>query len=283
MPEKEKNNTLSRHKVVALLAQKFTHDYEDAIKDYGLPLRLEITEHLMSVVELITEYSQNEDESVYKKFADLEEALLKKHRKTLMPYWSKQFYHYFSFGMVLVEKNVYSTEEFNRLTNEEQRLSLGEIGDFVFRCRNILYHARTYVYLQMEPESADESTDISGLPEPDKEFTKARQLLAIYYLLKTGFNIEHRNSHPVTDVARLAHLLTGTKFTTTQNSDIYKKYSQMPDYKKGELLLDDLNFIRPFFEQLQMATAIQLIDEKIQQVIKELPSVARKKYLNKGE
>src|SRR4051812_20557751 len=79
---KKDKSTPPRSQVVPLLAQKFVHDYEDAIKDYDLSLRLEITEYLMEVVELINEYAQNEDQAVYKRFTELQEVLLQKYRKT---------------------------------------------------------------------------------------------------------------------------------------------------------------------------------------------------------
>lgn len=259
---------IKRHQVVPLLAQRFVHDYEDAIKYFELPLKLEVTEHLISVVALIQEYAQDEDPAVYGKFVAMEEALIAKYRKTIHPYWVKQFHQYFDFGGVLYEKNIYASEAYNGLTEEEKRLTAEEIVDFIFRCRNLLHHARTFIYLQMEPEAATGTTNPTEPSEPEKEYTKARQLLALYYLLKAGFGIEHRNSHPVSELARLAHLLTGTKFTSLQHSDIYKKYAQMPNYKSGEHLLGDLRFIRPFFEQLQLTKVTELIDEKIQEVQK---------------
>ncbi len=77
--------------------------------------------------------------------------------------------------------------------------------------------------------------------------------------------------------------MTGTKITNIQNSDIYKKYSKMPNYKKSEHLIADLKFIRPYFEQLHIEKAIQLIDEEIQRAVKELPVAARKKYRDNDE
>jgi hypothetical protein len=52
----------------------------------------------------------------------------------------------------------------------------------------------------------------------------------------------------------------------------------MPNYKKGEHLIADLKFIRPYFEQLHIEKAVQLIDDEIQRAVKELPVATRKKY-----
>ena len=45
----------------------------------------------------------------------------------------------------------------------------------------------------------------------------------------------------------------------------------MPDYKSGQRLIDDLKFIRPYFEELNIVKAIELIDEQIQKAGKKLP------------
>jgi len=57
----------------------------------------------------------------------------------------------------------------------------------------------------------------------------------------------------------------------------------MPNYKKGDQLIADLKFIKPYFEQLNIERAVELIDEEIKRAIQELPSTARKKYRDEGE
>ncbi len=283
MSKKEKNTTPQRFQLVPLLVQKFIRDYDDAVKDYDLPQQLELTDHLLGVLDLMEQYAETPDEAIWKQYRDKEDAILKKYGKTLKPYADKYFYKYFSFDIVLAEKEIYSGEEFNRLTPDEQGLTLNEKLSFIQWCRNSLYNARTFLYLQKEPENIGTPAALSGPADPDREATKARQLLAIYYLLKAGFNIEHRATHQVSEVVWLAHLLTGTKLTNLQNSDIYKKYSLMPNYKKGDQLIADLKFIKPYFEQLNIEKAVGLIDEEIQRAIKELSSTARKKYRGEDE
>lgn len=281
MGKSEKNSVWPRFQVVPLLAQRFIRDYEEVIKQYYLPQQLELTDHLLNVLDLMEQYIDTSDGEVWQQYRQKEDALLKKYGKTLKPYADKYFYKYFDFDLVLAEKEIYSTEEFNRLTSDEQGLTLSERHLFTRVCRNVLYNSRAFLQLRMEPENTSSVLNLAGQDEPDKEATKARQLLTIYYLLKAGFNIEHRGSHTISEVVRLAHLLTGAKLTSLQNSDIYKKYSLMPNYKKGEHLIADLKFIRPYFEALHIEKAVELIDEEIQRAIQDLPSEVRKKYKNK--
>jgi hypothetical protein len=152
--------------------------------------------------------------------------------------------------------------------------------------QNALSHARKLLYLHDKGDALpiitiEETTIITD--EPDKDMTKARQLLAIYYFLKASLGIEGRDGSSTSGIARFIHLLTGTKFTTVQNSDIYKKYLQMPNYKKDSQLITDLKFIRPYFVDLALDSAVKMIDEEIKRAIKEMPFAERKKYRNDNE
>ena len=284
MDNTPKTTVITRDQAVPLLVKRFIKDYRDAIVHYELPEKLELTDHLLFAVDLIFLHAHTNNYNIYSYYLELEDELLRKYRKTFKPYLVQQFFRYFWFDEVLVEKEIYSQEAFYNLGPEWRRLSLQEIADFVEQCRDFLYSARVFIYLQMEPEAAGAEqinlavSATSEQPEPDKEFTKARQLLTIHYLLKAGWDIEPRNSHPMSAIVRLAHLLTGTKYTNLQNSDLYKKYMQMPHYKTGEQLVVDLKFIRPYFTELHIEKGVQLIDEEIQKSLKELPLVSRKKY-----
>ncbi len=268
----EPTNPIDRSKVVPLLLRRFVKDYQDAIKEYDLPQKLELTEHLLYAISLILWHARTGNENIYTHFLELEDELLKKYRKKLKPYFTKYFFQYFWFDEVLIHKEIYTKEEFNRLPLEQKRLTLEEITDFVERCQDILYYTRSICYLQMEPEKESgikapetETEPELLLAETDKDITLPRQLLAIYFLLQAGWGID-RASHPVSAAARMAHLLTGKKFSKIQNSEIYKKYGEMPQYNKGQKLIADLLFIRPCFEELQISKAVELIDAEINNV-----------------
>ena len=265
MPTKETPLNPPRNHVAPLLVQKFQHDYEAIMEHYTLLQQLEITEHLLSLVQLARQESAHSDQFWHQyKAKDL--ALLKRYGKTLKPYVSKSFHAYFYYDTVLTEKEIYSCEIYNSLPGAEQSLSADEISQFLQCCQNVLDWAIHFLYLQKEPEGLDvETVTAPATEEPDKEATRYRQLLTLYYLLKAGFQTEHRDNGNISDVVRLAHLLTGVKFTSLQNSDIYKKYAKIPDHKAGAQLLADLQYIRPYFTNLHLDSAVALIDEDIRQ------------------
>ncbi|WP_076382643.1 hypothetical protein [Filimonas lacunae] len=251
--------------VVPLLAQQFVKDYDAIMEEYQPAEQLAITEHLLQLLNLARQEEITTD-MFWHQYREREEVLLSRYGKKLKPYIEKRFQVYFYYTEVLVEKAVYSTGVYNSLPPAEQGLTVNEIGQFLQVCHNVLDRARYHLYLKAEPESQGVSAIVLSLSaeELDKEATRYRQLLTIYYLLKAGFGIGHRNNGNISDVVRLAHLLTGVKLTNLQNSDIYKKYSKMPDHKTGEQLVADLKYIRPFFAALQLQNALAIIDNDIQ-------------------
>lgn len=263
----------NRLQVVPVLAQKFLHDLQDVIAEFDLAEKLRIIEHLTQMVEAFKTIGSQQEAAAMEKLNVNEEALYKDFGKKLWPYVNKHFHEYFYQDSAILSKDVYHPDEYDQLKPAETMLTEQEYRSLLQTCRNTLSVTIKFQYLSMEPmsEQGNDMNTEKEAEEVDKEFTKARQLLAIYVLLKAGFNVEHRDGQSVSDVARLAHLLTGTKFTTIQNSEIYKKYRLMPEYKQGEALLEDLAFIRPFFAALQLESACRQIDEMADAASKKKP------------
>lgn len=92
-----------------------------------------------------------------------------------------------------------------------------------------------------------------------------QQLLALHYLLKAGFNMEARGSNSVSELTQLAHLLLGKKFTSLQNSSIYKKYKKLPNFDSTSQLIKDLKHIRPYFEKLDLKNIVELINKDLKE------------------
>ncbi|MCC6447504.1 MAG: hypothetical protein IT215_02310 [Chitinophagaceae bacterium] len=245
--------------------------------------KIELAEHLLKTFDELLEYFKTKEEEVYQRYVSREKDLLKKYGKSYKAYAGLSIYKLFDFDMLLAEKDYYTLKEFNSLKAGEGDLSEKDVKEWCDSIKRMLYGAIHFSYLEKEPEFetitfSKDSID-SVKDDLDKEITEARQLLAIYYLLKSGFNIEHRGTSSVSEVARFAHLLTGTKFTTLQKSNIYKKYQLIPNYNKEEYLIKDLRFIKPYFEALNIQKAVELIDKEIETSIKELPLSRRKIFL----
>jgi hypothetical protein len=252
----------------------------EILNQYENEQKIELAEHLIQTFDDLSAYFKTREESVYRRYADRETQLLKKYGKDFKAFSEKSFYKLFDFDTILLEKDYYTSKEFNSLKTNEGDLTEEAVMEFVNLMKRRLHGEIYYLYLEREPqfETKEKGVGSSIQDETDKDITEARQLLAIYFLLKAGFDIEHRGSNSVSEITRFAHLMTGTKFTTLQKSNIYKKYQLIPNYNKAEYLIKDLRFIRTYFVELHIQKAIDLIDKEIEMSINELPISKRKQY-----
>jgi len=269
---------INRRTVPAILAKKFINDYDEVMKHYKAAQQIELTGHLLQVIELMQEYQEGNDDKLFKKWQKEELALAEKFKDTLKPYKAKSFQKYFQYDIILTEKDLYTAKEYNKLPADEQSLSDNEIKTFLLTCQKSLNNSLERIYLQEPSEKTQVSNEESFGETSDKDITRSRQMLAIYYLLKASFNIEHRKSSNVSDVAKFVHLLTGTKFNGLNNSEIYKKYKAIPSLKEGAELIKDLKFIRPYLESLEINEAVKMINADIEKALLDIPHAERKKY-----
>ena len=273
---------INRRTIAAILIKKFVNDYEEVMKHYGTVQQIELTAHLLKVIEYMQEFQESTDNNWFKKWQKVEMALTEKYKGALKPYKAKSFHKYFQYDIVLAEKDLYTSNEYNKLPADEQGLSANEIQTFLHNCQKILNNSLERIYLEEPSEKAQAIKSVSkeeSLGEQqDKDITRSRQMLAMYYLLKAGFNIEHRKNSNVSDVAKFIHLMTGTKFNGLSNSEIYKKYKAIPSHKEGAALIKDLKFIRPYFESLEITEAVKMINEDVEKALLDVPHAERKKY-----
>jgi hypothetical protein len=269
--EANKQPTAMRRQVVNKLTMRFNKDYTETMEGCPPDLREELTGHLTGLMERLAIYAGG-DMSVYAAVAEGEKALLKKHGNRLAAYWEKKFILYFDFDIVLAEKEVFTTGEFNAVPEGGQSLLPAEALAFAGNCIRLLDVSLPYIMLQSPPgqtPGGEGAGEMTGQPQTGQEFTKARQLLAIHYLLMGGFGLGPQNGPDVSALARLAHLLTGTPYTSLQNSEIYKKYRHMPNFKKGPGLVADLLYIRSYFAALGLDAVVKQIDSEVQREQKE--------------
>jgi hypothetical protein len=265
-----------RIQIVEALIGIFEKEYTKLMDKYPPAMQVELTEHLCTVMFQLIRYgnlaANSESLDIV---AAAEEILLRKYGKHLAPYWNMNFPGYFKLDTILWDRKVFSKEQYNALPLDSKALQPTEAVFFATACLEKLETALTDLMLQAEP------ADINGITQPetitgtaealtgDKAFTKARQLLAIHFLLSVGFGLEPRNNADVSSIARLCHLLTGTTFTSLQNSEIYKKYLRLPNIKKGLPYITDLQYIRGYFNQIGLQKVIEAIDQEIDREQKE--------------
>jgi hypothetical protein len=260
----ENNEIPERFHIMRDLFTKFFEQYNEMIAAYTPLQQVELTEHLMRMMQYLEAYAPEKNKEVYKEMAAAETALMKKYGKLLKPYLHQKFHVYFYYDMVLAEKDILTTEQYNNSVPGTQELSVTELEHFAKNCYRSLDTALYFLLKELEPEPS--LAGPAAMPDEDGtplEPTKARQLLAIHYLLAAGFNTEGRTDISVSSMARFAHFITGAPFTNLQNSEIYKKMRKLPNINKGQTFINDLLHIRRFFAELQLDAAVNMIDKEI--------------------
>jgi hypothetical protein len=101
------------------------------------------------------------------------------------------------------------------------------------------------------------------------------QWVLIYFFMFQSVNLEIRVDVNVAEIARFIHLATGKNLTKIQNSEIYKKLLEAPNFKENRYLREDLIIIRPYVEKNGLKKILHLIDNEILMCKEEI------KYENK--
>ena len=144
--------TKPREKAPMFLAVKFLKDYTEILKYYSFEQKIELTEHLIGMIDLMGKNLIHDDETNYNEYLKREGLLLKKYGKTFKPFIEKAFCQYFYFEFALTEKGIYTTEEYNNFFPEQKIFSVDEVFDYHQLCLAGLNHNRNLLYLQREPE-----------------------------------------------------------------------------------------------------------------------------------
>ncbi len=264
------------------LMVQFQADFKGMLQHYEAEQRIELTEHLIAITNCVQEYQWAGDLKHLEKFGEFDDALLKKYRSKLKQFESVDFPAYLmDFPKIISRKEIATYADAAACFPGQSGIGMQEVMLYLSICADYLAKAKRFLYLN------DVSTEIPVVAleavetfsgEPDSTITKARQILAMYYLLNGVFKLEDKNEASTAAIARFIHLLTGTKYTSIQNSEIYKKYQRMPNYKKGTHLIADLKFILPFFEGPNLEEVVKLINAEIAREMKELPLIERRKF-----
>lgn len=235
------------------LAMKYSKDFRGVMEHYSMEDKIYLTERLIDVTDLFV-HRNNED---YANEANaIFEDLLKKYRNKLKPFVMASFPTYYDVAYCLTEHSIISAKEFN--ARSPQPLNDAAFHHFLELVTRLLTNVRYEFYLESEHPDLDKAIE----NDTASEFTLARQLLTLYFLLKT-LGIEPRSTVDIAPVARFAHLITGTSFHTLQNSNLYKKLKKVPNFKEDKALIKDLEFIIPFFKEINLEKTVLLIENEI--------------------
>ena len=165
--QKPKHIIIERKRVPAFLSRKYMQDCEASLADFPDDKKVEFLEHLLDCFDIIEKYFANPTPENYKIYANKENAFLKKHGTRLKMYRQTRMYLYYGDSTLLVDKDIYTADEWNAL-GKEQRLSANEYAEFIDLCRSRLYLERDFFMLRQNPEDekgAEEKNKSKGTSE----------------------------------------------------------------------------------------------------------------------
>lgn len=113
-----------------------------------------------------------------------------------------------------------------------------------------------------EVENNPSEKESPKLSEKHHTFTHAQQVLFAYYLFKLA-GIESRFNANISACAKILHGITGIPYTSMNNSDLYKRFRSPFDHATPKKVIQDLQLIRSYFEELEDERVLALIDKDI--------------------
>jgi len=125
----------------------------------------------------------------------------------------------------------------------------------------LIYQFNKLQEAKLKPLDTQGGLEVIGLDQtqPNRDFTLARQNLAIHYLLKHS---RLGNDIDKTNVARLIQLITGREGNKAIKDTRIYKFAKSP-LMSDKNVKQDLQFIRPYFENLGLQAIVDDINKEI--------------------
>lgn len=104
-----------------------------------------------------------------------------------------------------------------------------------------------------------------------QQITRSQQVLITYYFIRLLGEKPHKG---VSKYADALHSFLGLPYSQIRNSELYKKLLNPLTYSSTKATLINLSVVRTFFEKLNFAQALHLIDSDIETLRKSLDDLA---------
>jgi hypothetical protein len=231
-PTLKEQTIIPLHQAHVYLGLKFLKDYKEMIIHFSLEQQIEITEHLMGLIELMEKNLKEQDEVNYYEYLKRESVLLKKYGKTLKPFIEKSFCQYFYFEHALVAIGIYTQQQYDEFIPEQKFFSIDEVFDYHQICLAGLTYNRNMLYLQKEPESSsDQKPSINYNIEWTAQKGNKNEFVQLVYALHQAEYINNGKGEIMKIVRAMAEALN-FKLSDNWHSNHYNSISrQNSDYE----------------------------------------------------
>jgi hypothetical protein len=248
---------MKRHLYFSHFVQKFSKAKDKAFEGFSVEDKIYLTENLIATLQVF-----KQDPIDYGKVRALHEEVLKKYGKRVTNYYNQKLIDYFHKDSHMHTELQYELKMENAGTStlnfndEEHEHWLMKVDTFLNLDKQMLY-------LQTEPKDGTTNDGLDGLEVTrNKEFTATRRALALHFLDK-HFKINPSDNKKA--FAKFAHFLSGSSFDSLYEA-LRNPYKLTPGEVKSKSKLSykkDLQFIRQYFVDLELAGIVADIDKEI--------------------
>lgn len=267
-----------RENLIQTVLKNFLHDLSESSKllsgsNETIYFIDTLTEYLRGIYNRIppNEYFDTVD---FDEEDFLHEKLYLKFREKMVPFVKCSLQHYFA------KDEFNQAQLFKKLKLESEIFTYVEYEDYIVRLFSVLRIIRRNLALQPEAinteqtdiktaiESSSEESQTENINPRSKEFTRSRQVLLYYFVLKS-MGINPRYDTSLASLTRFAHALSGWAYTNADNAPLSSFIKKMPYMKRDKELLKDLEWCKIQFEDIGHTEGIALIQKEIDSIKKK--------------
>lgn len=251
MPEQKPTFKIkSGNQIATLLSHNFIMDYEASINEFPKTKKIELIDHFLECFDTIESYyEQEEKKSIWKQYIQKEKDFLVKHGNRLKEYNRRKIFLYYGDSTVLIEKGIYTVEEYNHLDAENQEINPKVIMSFLSICRKLIEYEKIKQLLDTDPEEKKAEIDTGGveLSRKSKLKREANDKYTCLNLDQTALLIEYlQQEKAILKDEFLTDKEAGLAFellTAYSRNTIRQKLGKVELLKSKQNLKDLLNFL----------------------------------------
>ena len=266
-----------REDLIKTLVKRFISDLSESAKPFPQQEAIKFISVLMEYLKGIYNYEPgipeyNYDGSPFDEDEFIEINLLEPYRDKMIPFVKTRLRYYFS------KDEFNQTLLFQKLQINEALLNEDEYMHYIMQVHLILRNIKQNLYLR-PIEAAKENTagnnaeaqnlidnpdelEKQGFNPKNKEYTRNRQVLMYYFVLKL-MGISKMDNHTLR-YAEFGHALCYWAVPSIKDSDLYKKLGRAPYIQEStQIKLKDLEYVKRQFENIEHAEGIAMVQKEI--------------------
>lgn len=264
-----------REELLQTLIKNFISDLGTSAKPFGQEEAIQFIGILIEYLKGVFNHEPaapeyNYDGNPFDEDEFIEINLLEPYREKMIPFVKTSLRYYFAkdeFNQSVLFKKLHLSEEL--LTEEEYQ-------QYILRLYVILRNIKQNLYLRPIENTKENIPDTveaqklidnpdelskQGFKAKSKEYTRIRQMLLFYFMLKLmGMS---RLDTSARKYAQFAHFLFYYPTNNIDGSEVYKMLKQAPYLKEKKALLKDLEFVKQQFELIDSSEGIALVQKEI--------------------